>query len=66
VDKSMLDEVLDDLEEKRPAVIFLTFEEGDLEDGAYRPPAKLAAYLEDNYRYTGRVIYADLFQRVER
>jgi len=66
VDKSMLDEVLDDLEEKRPAVIFLTFEESDLQDGVYRPPAKLAAYLEDNYRYTGRVIYADLFQRVER
>jgi len=66
VDKSIIDEVIDDLEEKRPALILLTLEEDDLESGGYRPPAELAAYLDDHYRYAGRVLYADLFQREER
>jgi len=66
VDKSIIDEVIDDLEEKRPAVVFFTLEEDDLESGGYRPPAELAAYLDDHYRYAGRVVYADLYQREER
>jgi hypothetical protein len=66
LDKSILDEVIDDLEAKRPALILLTLEEHDLERGGYRPPAELAAYLDDHYRYAGRVLYADLFQREER
>lgn len=66
VDKSIIDEVIDDLEEKRPALILLTLEEDDLESGGYHPPAELAAYLDDHYRYAGRVVYADLYQREER
>jgi hypothetical protein len=66
VDKSIIEEVIDDLEEKRPALILLTLEEDDLESGGYRPPAELAAYLDDHYRYAGRVVYADLYQREER
>ncbi len=66
VDKSIIDEVIDDLEEKRPAVVLFTLEEDDLASGGYRPPAELAAYLDDHYRYAGRVVYADLFQREER
>ena len=66
VDKSIIDEVIDDLEEKEPALILLTLEEDDLESGGYRPPAELAAYLDDHYRYAGRVVYADLYRREER
>ncbi|MDO8611744.1 MAG: glycosyltransferase family 39 protein, partial [Dehalococcoidia bacterium] len=66
VDRSIIDEVIGDLEEKRPALILLTLEEDDLASGGYRPPAELAAYLDDHYRFADRVEYADLFQREER
>jgi len=66
VDRSILDEVIGDLEEKRPAVILITLEEPQLASGGYRPPAELAAYLDDHYRYAGRVVYADLYRREER
>ncbi|MDP2674416.1 MAG: hypothetical protein Q8Q00_05865, partial [Dehalococcoidia bacterium] len=66
VDKSILDEVIADLEEKRPALILITLEEPQLASGGYRPPAELAAYLDDHYRYAGRVVYADLYRREER
>jgi len=65
VDKSILAEVISDLKEKRPAVILITLEEPQLASGGYRPPAELAAYLDEHYRYAGRVVYADLFQREE-
>src|SRR3990170_3404359 len=54
VDKSVLDEVIDDLEEKRPAVVFFTLEEDDLASGGYPPPAELAADLDDHYRHARR------------
>jgi 4-amino-4-deoxy-L-arabinose transferase-like glycosyltransferase len=63
VDKSIMAEVLADLEEKRPAVILLTLEEDALEGGAYNPPPALVRYLEQHYSYSGRVLYADLYQR---
>jgi hypothetical protein len=63
VDKSVLDEVIGDLEETRPALILLTLDREDLEKGGYRPPAALATYLDDHYRYVGRLLYADFFQR---
>ncbi|HLA18324.1 MAG TPA: hypothetical protein VJ253_03295, partial [Dehalococcoidia bacterium] len=66
VDKSVLDEVIGDLEEKRPAVILITLEEPELASGDYRPPSPLAAYLEDHYRYAGRVVYADIYKREDR
>jgi len=66
VDKSMLNEVIGDLEEKRPAVILITLEKAALASGDYRPPAELAAYLDDHYRYAGRVVYADIYKREDR
>ena len=66
VDKSILAEVISDLKEKRSAVILITLEEPKLASGGYRPPAELAAYLDDHYRYAGRVVYADLYRREER
>jgi len=63
VDKSVLGEVIDDLKEKRPALILLTLEKDDLVKGGYRPPAQLATYLDDHYRYAGRLLYADFFRR---
>jgi len=66
VDKSILNEVIGDLEEKRPAVILITLEEPELASGDYRPPAPLAAYLDGHYRYAGRVVYADIYKREDR
>jgi 4-amino-4-deoxy-L-arabinose transferase-like glycosyltransferase len=62
VDKSVMDEIISDLEEKRPSVILFTLEKDKLESGDYRPPEPLDAYLEQNYRYAGRVIYADIYE----
>ena len=63
VDKSVLDEVIGDLEEKRPTLILLTLERDQVAGGGYRPPAELATYLDQHYRYVGRLYYADFFQR---
>jgi hypothetical protein len=62
VDKSIMGEVIADLEEKRPAVILLTFEENEFEGAKHGPPAELAALLARHYGYAGRVEYADLYQ----
>jgi 4-amino-4-deoxy-L-arabinose transferase-like glycosyltransferase len=62
VDKSIMEEVIADLEEKRPAVILLTFEENEFEGAKHGPPAELAAFLARRYGYAGRVEYADLYQ----
>jgi hypothetical protein len=67
VDEDVMDEILRDLGETRPALILLTFECGPFatefpgcENG---PPAKLKAYLDKHYTYAGRVHYADLYLR---
>jgi len=61
-DPAMLDEVMVDLEETRPAVIYLTHEE---EDFVEEVPEKLTSYLDTHYEYAGRVENADLYQRIE-
>ena len=66
VDKSILDEVIADLEEKRPALIFITLQEHQMGSGGYTLPAALKEHLDEHYRYAGRVKYADLYQREER
>jgi hypothetical protein len=63
VDKSVMGEIIADLNEKRPAVILFTLEEEQLEAGAYTPPAEMKSYLDEHYRYAGRVGYADLYAR---
>jgi hypothetical protein len=55
-------EIIADLEEKRPAVIMLTFEENEFEGAGSGPPPELAAFLARHYRYAERVQYADLYQ----
>jgi 4-amino-4-deoxy-L-arabinose transferase-like glycosyltransferase len=55
VDKSIMAEVIADLEEKQPKVILLTVKR--------HLPAALAAYLNQHYRLADRVEYADLYQR---
>jgi 4-amino-4-deoxy-L-arabinose transferase-like glycosyltransferase len=57
VDKSIMAEVIADLEEKQPKVILLTV--------GRHPPAELAAYLDQHYRFADRVEYADLYQLEE-
>jgi 4-amino-4-deoxy-L-arabinose transferase-like glycosyltransferase len=63
VDKSVMDEIIADLDETRPAVILFTLEEEQLAAGAYTPPEEIRAYLDEHYRYAGRVGYADLYER---
>lgn len=65
VDKSIMAEVIADLEEKRPAVILLTFERNEFEGAESGPPPELAAVLARHYRYAGRVEYAELYQLQE-
>ncbi len=65
VDRSIMAEVIDDLEEKRPTVILLTFEEDEYEGAKYGPPPELGAYLERHYDYVGRVQYAELYRLQE-
>jgi hypothetical protein len=57
VDKSIMAEVIADLEEKQPKVILLTVK--------HHLPAALAAYLDQHYRFADRVEYADLYQLQE-
>lgn len=65
VDKTVMDEILADFEETKPAVILFTLEEGQLAAGAYTPPEQIGEYLERYYTYAGRVEYADLYERIE-
>lgn len=54
VDKSMISEVMTDLRKRKPAVIF---------DTADIPvPQELAKFISKNYRYTGQVNYAKIYQ----
>jgi hypothetical protein len=66
VDKSILEEVVADLEAKRPALVFITLQEHQMGSGGYTLPAALKEHLDEHYRYAGRVEYADLYQREER
>ena len=66
VDRSIIDEVIADLEEKRPALILITLEEHQMGSGGYTLPSALKEHLDKHYRYAGRVVYADLYQREER
>lgn len=65
VDPTMIHEVLRDLRETQPAVIYLTYEVGEYERAEEGPPPALAAYLDEHYRYAGKVAYADIYQRRE-
>ena len=56
VDAAMLSEVMADLEEHIPAVILVTAEEP--------PPPELQALIDEHYRFTERVAYAALYERV--
>jgi hypothetical protein len=62
VDKSIMAEVIADLEAKRPAVIVLTFDENEFEGAAHGPPPELALFLARHYDYAGRVEYAELYE----
>ena len=62
VDKSIMTEVIADLEEKRPAVILLTFEENEFEGAEHGPPPELGAFLARHYDEAGRVQYAELYE----
>jgi 4-amino-4-deoxy-L-arabinose transferase-like glycosyltransferase len=69
LDVGVLDEILQDLERNRPALILLTFQCGrsfqdfpGCEDG---PPLKLEAYLDEHYVYAGRLHYANFYLRRE-
>jgi len=62
VDRSMMAEVIADLEEKRPAVILLTFEDNEFGVARHSPPREIGAFLADHYRYAGRVRYAELYE----
>ena len=62
VDESIMEEVIADLEEKRPAVILLTSKLDKLDVAEQRPPSELAGFLARQYRYVGRVQYAELYE----
>lgn len=68
VDEEVMDEILRDLEETRPALILLTFECGlfatEFPGCEYGPPRELRQYLDQHYTYAGRVHYADLYLRL--
>lgn len=61
VDKSMIIEVVMDLFEKKPKLILITSEADEFEDMQGEPPSELAYLLKVDYRYLGRVEYADLY-----
>jgi hypothetical protein len=69
LDAGVMDEILQDLERNRPALILLTFQCSDsskefpgCEDG---PPLQLEAYLNEHYVYAERLYYATLYLRRE-
>jgi len=70
IDPTMLDEVLRDLELRRPKLVLLTFEcepsAHDFEGCEAGPPPPLKDYLDGHYRYAGRVDYADFFLRSDQ
>jgi 4-amino-4-deoxy-L-arabinose transferase-like glycosyltransferase len=59
VDKSMIDEVIADLEAKQPKVILFTFSRSALQSG-FTAPRQLLDYVEARYLPAGRVEYAEL------
>lgn len=70
VDPSVMEEILQDLEQTRPALILLTFECGrfseEFEGCEAGPPAELQSYLDRHYRYAGQLHYAEFYLRIER
>lgn len=69
VDPSIMEEILRDLELKRPALILLTFECGrfsrEFPDCEAGPPPELQSYLDRHYRYAGRLHYAEFYLRLD-
>ena len=69
IDPFMLDEVLRDLELRRPKLILLTFEcvpfSHEFAGCESGPPIELKTYLAAHYRYAGRVEYADFYLRAD-
>jgi 4-amino-4-deoxy-L-arabinose transferase-like glycosyltransferase len=63
VDTSVTKDVMEDLVRNKPAVIYLTPEDDQLDDLDYTPP-ELKLYLAKYYRYVGTVEYADLYERI--
>ncbi len=62
VDKSIMAEIIADLEEKRPAVILVTAEANEYEEAKHGPPPELRAFLARHYEYVGQVEYAKLYE----
>jgi 4-amino-4-deoxy-L-arabinose transferase-like glycosyltransferase len=63
VDESIADEVMADLESNPPRVIYLTPEDDQLDDADFTPD-ELQLYLDQNYRYVGKVEYAEIYERL--
>jgi hypothetical protein len=65
----MLDEILRDLDLRRPKLILLTFEcvpfSHEFPNCEAGPPSELKAYLAGHYRHAGRVHYADFYLRID-
>ena len=69
INSSMMDDVLGDLELRRPKLVLLTFEcvpfSHEFPNCEAGPPAELKAYLAGHYRYAGRLHYADFYLRID-
>lgn len=65
IDNSIIDEIVEDLRETTPAVIYFTYEEDDYDSPEEALPAALIDYLDEHYDYAGRVEYAELYRRGE-
>lgn len=69
VEPEMMDEVLRDLDLRRPKLVLLTFEcvpfSREFPGCEAGPPAELKTYLGRHYRYVRRVEYADFYLRVD-
>jgi len=69
VDTSIMEEILRDLEAKQASLILLTFQCGpssqEFSGCETGPPAELKAYLDQHYRYAGRLHYAEFYLRLE-
>lgn len=69
VEPSVLEEIMAELREKRPALILLSFECGyfweEIPDVKcyHPPPAELKAYVDEHYVYAGHVQYAFFYVR---
>ena len=69
VDPSIMEEILRDLELRRPALILLTFEcdrvSREFPGCEAGPPPELKSYLDRHYRHVGRLHYAEFYLRVD-